>query len=170
MTKSRAGLTELEGAVLGVIRRAPRMTPYALRRVFQTSQSAEWSGSAGAVYPAVARLMRAGLLLESRSDDRRGSKTYALSAKGLRALEQWSMDVERALGPGLDPFRVRAAVWREFAPAKRRALTETLLSRLAMLDSALAEDEPGMDEGDKVMRDLHRALLASRRDWLKAQR
>src|SRR3569832_2452332 len=60
ITKARGGLTELEGAILGVLRRGGAMSAYAMRQVFLVSQSDEWSGSAGAVYPAIARRRGAG--------------------------------------------------------------------------------------------------------------
>ena len=46
-------MTELEGAILGVIRLDPSCTAYRVRQVFLASRSDEWSGSAGAVYPAI---------------------------------------------------------------------------------------------------------------------
>ena len=47
MTKSRAGLTELEGAIFGLLGRGRSRTGYHFRQEFLTSPSAEWSGSAG---------------------------------------------------------------------------------------------------------------------------
>ena len=50
------GLSELEAVVLGLVWSDGPCTAYAVRRTVQASLSAQWSGSAGAVYPAVARL------------------------------------------------------------------------------------------------------------------
>ncbi|HZE88705.1 MAG TPA: PadR family transcriptional regulator, partial [Verrucomicrobiae bacterium] len=60
--RARKGLSELEGATLGVVWSEQPCTPYAIRRVFQTSPSPFWSGSAGAIYPLVERLETRGLV------------------------------------------------------------------------------------------------------------
>ncbi len=53
-------LSELEAVVLGLVWSDGPCTAYAVRRTVQASLSAQWSGSAGAVYPAVARLEQRG--------------------------------------------------------------------------------------------------------------
>src|SRR5215470_12348658 len=112
-------VTELEGAALAVIYRLGRCTPYRVRLDFQSSRSREWSGSAGAVYPALRRLQAAGLLRAERGEVGRRSVLYSLSADGRRALASWLRDTERASGSGLDPFRVRADYWDALAGAER---------------------------------------------------
>src|SRR5690606_37675280 len=82
MTKTRASLTELEGAILGVLRRDPGATAYRIRQVFRVSRSAEWSGSAGAVYPALKRMQKDRLIAERPEQDERGTRTYALTPAG----------------------------------------------------------------------------------------
>jgi DNA-binding PadR family transcriptional regulator len=167
MTNARAGLTELEGAILGVLSRASGLTTYAVRSVFVESRSAEWSGSAGAVYPALARLRKAGLVSSRTLGDKRGSKLCELTKAGVEAHQAWVCDVARAAGPGLDPFRVRAAdLWA--LPGRKRAaliadLTGEIEARRSELRSALAE----MDQSDRVMTELHIALLETRLAWLK---
>src|SRR5215472_5946571 len=96
-TKSRA-LTELEGAALTVIHRLKSCTPYRVRLDFQQSRSREWSGSAGAVYPALRRLHARGLLKAQQTGEGRRSVNYALSKAGSEALTRWLTDVERAAG------------------------------------------------------------------------
>src|SRR6516162_6375678 len=101
-TKSRA-LTELEGAALTVIHRLKSCTPYRVRLDFLRSRSHEWSGSAGAVYPALRRLQARGFLKAQQTGEARRSVNYALTKAGSDALLGWLSDVERAAGSGLDP-------------------------------------------------------------------
>jgi DNA-binding PadR family transcriptional regulator len=103
-------LTELEGCVLGLVWESKRMTPYAIRRVFQESPSPHWSGSAGAIYPLVRRLQNGGLL-RSREDytGQRRRELYEVTAKGVRALRRWIGPalVETFAAIPVDPLRLR---------------------------------------------------------------
>jgi DNA-binding PadR family transcriptional regulator len=166
MTKSR--VTELEGAILGVLRRSPGMTAYAVRQAFLGSASEEWSGSAGAVYPAIERMRKGGLLRARALADARGGKAYALSPAGVSALDDWLCDVARASGPGTDPFRTRAGLWPMLPARKRRALMHALAAEIADRRRRLSKTvQP--DQGDRIMQELHIELLALRLRWLAAQ-
>ena len=168
MTKSRASLTELEGAILGVLRRAPGMTPYAVRKVFLESRSEAWSGSAGAVYPAIARLARQGLLTAGQSGDRRGTTAYRLSARGTRVQDRWLGDAQRACGLGTDPFRTRAALWA-FLPGRQR---RALLARVARETQRQRDDIAGRLSGRDPLEAATDALVVLQLDarlaWLAA--
>lgn len=166
MTKSRAGLTELEGAILGVLRRAPGMTPYAVRQVFLASRSAEWSGSAGAVYPAIARLARGRLLKARAGGDRRGARTYALSPAGRAAHDRWLCDAARAASPGIDPFRTRAALWPLLPARKRKALMTALRREIEAARTALLRELPERDPADAITDRLVLAVHESRLAWI----
>jgi len=168
MTKPRAALTELEGAILGVLRRAPGLTPYAVRKVFLHSRSAEWSGSAGAVYPAIARLARERLLRATAGDDARGTVTYVLSAKGAAAHDRWLGDVARATSPGIDPFRTRAALWLHLPGRARKALLRKLERETRRQREAMIATPPDGDEGEAITGQLLLGLLDLRLVWLKA--
>lgn len=170
MTKARAALTELEGAILGVLRQKPGLTPYAVRQVFFASRSAEWSGSAGAVYPAIARMAAQGLITPRDGKDRRGTKAYALNAAGRRAHDTWLSDVERATGIGIDPFRTRAGLWG-FLPAQERwALLGTLERTTQAQRKTIADGLPALEAADAAIDRLLLALLDARLIWLRAQR
>lgn len=166
MTKSRAGLTELEGAIFGVLARAPSATAYRIRRVFQDSRSAEWSGSAGAVYPAIRRLVAERLIKERAETDGRGTHTYELTQAGRTAYERWLCDIARAVGPGLDPFRTRAPLWIGLPPATQRKLARELKSALERQRKVLADALRDLDESDATAARLHIALLDLRLKWL----
>jgi len=167
MTKSRDELTELEGAILGVLRRAGGLSAYKVRSVFLASRSAEWSGSAGAVYPALARLKKRGLVAMRAVGDKRGTKICTLTKAGENAHEAWVCDVERAAGPGLDPFRVRAADFSALPARERRTLAAALTRELEMQMAEAKSALKRMDRGDAAMTELHIALNATRLTWLK---
>jgi DNA-binding PadR family transcriptional regulator len=158
-------MTELEGAILGVVRRSPAgATAYAVRHTFQLSRSAEWSGSAGAVYPALKRLEAQKLVTAESAKDRRGTRTFRLTAKGRAAHDVWLNDVIRAIGPGVDPFRTRADSWPLLQPAVRRRLMRALEQEIVKLRESLSQgppDEPGTD--------LYLMLLELRLAWLARQ-
>src|ERR1700683_2379096 len=119
-------LTELEGAILGTIRQLGAATGYRLRRTFLDSPSLEWSGSAGAIYPAIRRLAEANYVRAGAPRDGREGHAYTLTAKGERALVAWLGDVERAISPGLDPFRTRAGLWSTLPQRRQEKLMKSL--------------------------------------------
>jgi DNA-binding PadR family transcriptional regulator len=168
--KGESELTELEGAILGVLRRTRDFTAYSVRQVFRASRSEEWSGSAGAVYPAIARMKAAGLVTARAASDGRGTKTYALTRAGLVAHDRWLCDVERAIGPGIDPFRTRASLWSALGTRRRHRLMQALAKELRRRHDELSRALPSLDEGDVIALRLHLALLDSRLLWLQGRR
>lgn len=150
-----AGLTEFEGALLAEIARLQPCTAYQLRRTFLTSPSRSWSGSAGAVYPAVRRLTGAGLIAaELAEGDTRGGSRLSLTQAGERARVQWVCDPERAVDSGFDPFRTRATLLESVPAAEREAflgvLRRQLRARIAWLDR-FAADEDAVNQARAAM-------------------
>lgn len=146
MKKSEGGLTELEGAVLSEIHHRGNSTAFQVRKAFQVSPSLEWSGSAGAVYPAIQRLVAAGLIDAETQTTGRRTSTLSLTSIGVERLEDWICDPVRAASVGLDPFRLRSGMWAHLAPGRRmealrglethvRAEIETLKTYAATLDT-----------------------------------
>ena len=83
-------LTTLEYALLGLIGISP-MTGYDVHKMFDTTPFGHFSSSPGAIYPALNRLARQGLL-DSSMDTRkeaRPRRVYALTETGKDALEDW---------------------------------------------------------------------------------
>jgi DNA-binding PadR family transcriptional regulator len=170
MAQRKRQLTELEGAALSVIERLKACTPYQVRQAFLTSPSTEWSGSAGAVYPAIRRLKAAGLLAAKPAKDARRTVHYRLSALGVAALAGWLCDVGRATGLGLDPFRTRAPLWgglptREAVAFRRQLIRALKAERAALRNKLAAPDEP-----DRAAMELCLALQDMRLAWLAAKR
>lgn len=125
--------SELECFTLGLVWQLGPCSPYEIRRHMQTSPSTQWSASAGAIYPMMARLQKQGLLsAKAASKGARRRREYALTPKGLAALRAW-------IGPPLspeaitvahDPLRSRARFLEALTPTQRlawiRAARETL--------------------------------------------
>jgi DNA-binding PadR family transcriptional regulator len=121
-------LSELEGVVLGVVWKFGPCTPHAIRSHFFASRSARFSGSAGAIYPLVARLERAALL-RSRSDRRRRQRRrlYEITTAGRRRLVTWISPPfrEQDVGALHDPIRARVYFLAALpAPERRRFLRD----------------------------------------------
>lgn len=169
MTKRTGLLTELEGAVLSEIHHRGQQTAFQVRRAFQTSASIEWSGSAGAVYPAIRRLTEAGLLEATAITTGRKGSRLLLTAAGLTAMETWIADATRATSVGLDPFRLRAGIWDTLAPAARDEALARLKLSVAKDLARLHEQLPTLDpvEGARVewailLQEMRLAWLARR--------
>ncbi len=79
----------LSRAILGVLVENPS-SGYDIRRLFVSSPMGSFSDSPGAIYPALARLERGGLI-RGRLQDRSGrrKKVFHLTAAGTAALQQW---------------------------------------------------------------------------------
>jgi len=133
-TLSMRKLSELEGAVLGVISLYEPLTPYQIRKVFARSPNPHWSGSAGSIYPLVERLARKRLLSARAhvTGERRGLK-YSLTAAGRKVLRSWIMDAKHEKLVGISDllrlrFRFLSALktteQRRFVVAMIRKMTE----------------------------------------------
>lgn len=85
-----AATTNLGFALLGLVHKSP-MSGYDLRKVFAETALGNYSSSPGAIYPALARLEKQGLVTgkEDRSKSLRPKKIYRPSAKGRRLLKAW---------------------------------------------------------------------------------
>jgi DNA-binding PadR family transcriptional regulator len=83
-------LTTLEYALLGLLDRQPR-SGYDVARVFAGTPMAHFSSSPGAIYPALLRLERAGLVDArlDRATETRPRRVYTLTESGRSALVAW---------------------------------------------------------------------------------
>ena len=78
----------LECALLALLRQAPS-SGYDLRKLFAETPFAHFSDSPGAVYPALRRLERRGLLSSSGGTGGRKRRAMRLTAAGHGALRRW---------------------------------------------------------------------------------
>jgi DNA-binding PadR family transcriptional regulator len=122
-------------ALLGLLHQRPS-SGYALRKVFATTPMGTFSDSPGAIYPALGRLEREGLVrgrVES-SAGLRQKQTFRLTAQGLAALKEW---LERPLRRadvvrGMDDVMLRLAFMDEvMGPAASIRLLQSLARELA---------------------------------------
>jgi DNA-binding PadR family transcriptional regulator len=168
--KRKAALTELEGAILSAVRRGEGITPYRLRQAFLVSPSIEWSGSAGAVYPAMRRLKAAGLLAATASGDARGTEHYSVTAAGEAALLAWAGDATRAMSVGIDPFRSRVPQWLTLSRAQRAPMLRAIEKALVARCSVLGETLKTADDIARVQATLELELHRARLRWIAANK
>ena len=124
-TRSTAGrLSELEGAVLGLLWRAGPMTAHAVRQVFLDSPTSHFSGSAGAIYPLIRRLRDADLVAKSdKNSGAKGGTAYAVTPAGRAALKHWMKpdDTVWLTTVTFDPLRTRILTLGVLTPRERAA-------------------------------------------------
>ena len=83
-------LSHLAYIALGVVANEQPCTAYAVMRLFQSSSSSYFSGSAGAIYPLLKRLEATGLVkAKSSKAGSRPRRHYTLTAAGRSALKGW---------------------------------------------------------------------------------
>ncbi len=135
-------LSLLERMALGVVFSKAPCTRYAIRRVFLDSPSSHWSGSAGAIYPLVARLESRRLLRSAAArGDGRATRLYSLTPAGLKALRHWlagPLTPEDASVP-FDPLRARIFFLDALPPDDQQRLLAAAAAALA--DSLRAAEE-----------------------------
>jgi DNA-binding PadR family transcriptional regulator len=114
----------MEYALLGLVGRAP-MAGYDVHKVFAITPLAHFSSSPGAIYPALRRLARAGLLKArlDRTVEARPRRVYAPTRAGSEALEAWLRQ----------PVTREELIRGGGAPILRFALAEGRLSKADVL-------------------------------------
>ena len=118
-------LTTLEYALLGLVGISP-MTGYDVHKVFVTTPLAHFSSSPGAIYPALRRLARIGLLEDrlDRAKEARPRRVYSLTTSGENALEAWLRQ----------PVTREELIRGAGAPILRFSLAGSRLTRTEILD------------------------------------
>jgi DNA-binding PadR family transcriptional regulator len=169
--------SELECFVLGLAWQLGPASPYEVRRHMQESPSTQWSGSAGAIYPLMRRLERAGLLTShAERDGKRRRREYRITPKGLNALRAW---IGPPLGPEAvtvahDPIRSRARFLAALPPARRRewlAAARAALDQVERLvrawsDRYAAAGNQELSRAARLMTRSGEIDVESRRRWL----
>lgn len=147
-----AGLTELEHMILGVVGMYGPCTGYRVRRIFLDSLSSHWSGSAGAIYPALRRLEKQRLIRSAadRSTKRR-TRELSLTPGGKRAVGEWlHPPLDQSALMDLDPLRTRVRMLgllpreqrRQFVAAAQEQLKALEEEARAVYQHAKREDDP----------------------------
>jgi DNA-binding PadR family transcriptional regulator len=132
MMQPQRTLSRLEVSILGLVSTGAPCTVYWIRKQFEGSPSSHFSGSAGAVYPAIRRLEKQGFVRGTRQKTgARKQRDYALTKHGKQALRGWLMPPLplEDITYSFDPIRTRVYCLDALAPAER----------LRFVDDALAQ-------------------------------
>ena len=159
-------VTELEGAILSEIHHRGHNTAFQVRRAFQTSPSIEWSGSAGAIYPAIKRLRQHGLIHGEATQDRRSTVRLSLTAAGQQAVIAWACDPERSSSVGIDPFRLRSGIWELLSVEQRRSALQATADAIKANLAFLRDYQAGLDDVEAARVDLSARIQHVRLDWI----
>jgi DNA-binding PadR family transcriptional regulator len=163
MKQHDGAVTDLEGAVLGVLASDGWQTTYSLARTFAASPSEFWSGSAGAIYPLMTRLERRNLVAgRPCATGKRKATEYQLTASGRTAFERWLLDADRATNMGFDPLRTRLLFLGSVDAARRKRFLRAVTEKTRLLHKAdmFPNDSPRVAA-------IHRSWFAARLAWLK---
>ncbi len=147
--------SDLAAFVLGLVWQHGPCSAYAIRRLLLDSPSAQWSGSAGAIYPLVRRLEREGLLESVRvKGDRRGLRACAITPVGMAALQRWIGPplAAGAISVSADPLRSRARFLAALPPKARQAW--------------VASARDALDEVDRKAKEWHAAYATDNDPFL----
>ena len=168
--KGEAGETELsefEGCLIAELGRLQPCTAYQLRRSFLASPSQSWSGSAGAVSPAVRRLAADGLIRsETDTANRRGGARLSLTDTGESTRRAWISDAARAADSGFDPFRTRVTLLDSLPADQRAAFIEALREGLERRIAGLEQFVVGKDPVTQARAGIDMAQQRFRLEWL----
>lgn len=159
-------LTELEGAILSEIQHRGNDTAFQVRRAFQTSPSIEWSGSAGAIYPAIKRLREQDLIHGEATSDGRSTVRLSLTAAGEAAVTAWACDPERSSSVGIDPFRLRSGIWNLLPADRRRSALQATADAIRANIAFLRNYQADLDEVEASRVELSLRVQAVRLDWI----
>jgi DNA-binding PadR family transcriptional regulator len=162
-------LSELEGCVLGHLWKHGPSTAYAIRKQLLDSPSSHWSGSAGAIYPLLARLKKRGIV-DSRKTSRGDRQTwlYAMTRPGRDLFMAWlAPPLDRdVISIAPDPLRTRMFFLGALSPSRRAAFLAQAREKLALYIDELAPG-PAVDQFDRLaIRGAVRSTRA-RIAWLK---
>ncbi len=144
-------LSTLDVAMMGLLRMAP-MSGYELRKVFATTPLGVYSSSPGAIYPALKKLSRLGLVSGTirTGKTRRPTETFSLTHEGVTALRH-------AL---IAPITLDDVAWRMPELMLRFAMMESALSRPQIL-AALANLESQVRSHVGSLKEFHRKIAES---------
>lgn len=162
-------LTEYESHVLAIVARDGPATAYKVRKILELSPAAGISSSAGAVYPAVARLKaRKFISSEAVDTDGRNTEILKVTEDGRSAIRRWIAQVTPDQLIPVDPLRTRVAHADILSPKERvawlRKMKDSLEEKLAEIDAR--SDQPAEGTIDHAHRHAKRIMMA-RIAWIE---
>lgn len=169
----RRQLAEFDYILLGAVFRG-FTTGYSIRKQILRTRGSRWSGSTGAVYPALRRLMTTGYLgLTGAGDNSRARMNYALTMEGKNALRGWLIKHpdEAEMGMISDPLRSRCLNLRFLKPDERRkavgAWIEANDEYVDYFQRALTDLPVSIDPFVRLGFENVKSMLEGRTKWLK---
>jgi DNA-binding PadR family transcriptional regulator len=149
MKNIRSQLTTLDLTILGLVLQTP-LSGYGIRMMFEKTALASYSSSPGSIYPALARMIRLGMLTKKKGSTGK-QELFFITKKGKTTLTQWvtqpltKMDVVR----NMDILVLRFAFMDLLASKteKRKflqAFREILTTYIQELEDYLAANAPTM--------------------------
>lgn len=167
---------ELEHVILGIVAKFGPLTPYAVRRHFAGSPTPAFSSGAGTIYPAIARLAKAGLL-RARADARgaQARSRLTITAAGRRAHLAWLFQegAQDFLRPQADPLRTRIYFLGLLPSRARRAFLARAVRHLeGQIDEleryARTYPAGGVTLYSRLASDGITAMARARLEWLRS--
>ena len=167
-------MTELRLLVLGLLDRQPR-SAYAVGRALGEMPAANFSGSPGAVYPAIKALEREELITRAESDKTTSSdRSFSLTSDGRKVLRQWleapidGWDLVRA--PGSVLLRISFLGDEHARRDFRQRIADAAQALLADLGTYSDEAEPDLAGSSSEAIELTSALLRGYLTWARPSR
>ncbi len=146
-----------------------RKTAFQVRKAFASSPTEGWTASAGAVYPAIKRLVEKSFLKQVRMDDARGTNKLSVTRSGRAAVHRWAIDPNLATRLSTDPFRTRVDYLASLPSKKKddvlQKLREELIGKVETIDRLLTTETASKAEGNF----LAVQLLRTRLQWLEQE-
>lgn len=142
-------LTEYESHVLALVARDGPVTAYKVRKILESSPAAGISSSAGAVYPAVARLKARKLISSAAVDtDGRNTEILKVTEDGRSAVRRWIAQVTPDQLLPVDPLRTRVAHAHMLSSKDRvawlRRMKDALKEKLAEIEAYSERHSEGL--------------------------
>jgi DNA-binding PadR family transcriptional regulator len=160
-SKSHRQLSDLEGATLAALAQFGQATSYQLANEFASSPSEFWSGSAGAIYPLMARLEKSGFVSgQAGTTGARARVIWSVTDAGREAMMAWLLDDTRAAGMGFDPLRTRLVHLNLVPEALRRPFLEAVREK-----TQAKLDQPAFKDSERLQT-IHESWLSARLAWL----
>lgn len=125
-------ISDLEAAVLCVLRRTGGCTPYHVRQVLAQSPTPRFSGSTGAIYPLIRRLERQGMVaIQTEATGRRTHRICKATTAGKGALRRWILQPNSTdFGIPFDPILTRVNMLGAVSPGEARTFLATTIEGL----------------------------------------
>lgn len=159
--------------MLGHLCKRGPSTPYAIRRTFLQSPSSHWSGSAGAVYPALERLEKLGLVRARHAPNgRRDGWRYELTSSGRRRFLAWLEPpfASEVLSVPPDPLRTRLSFLSVLPPARRKRYFDASVRALSAHLEALRASSEDEDDDERHAHAAGTHAMRARIEWMRSFR